>query len=198
MYRMILRNNRNNIVFLLLVGMVLSTLSRSLASFLQTIMDPEEFQSLTIRTEVSISNMNTSIIWIAVPMMLIVLILIVKDLKTYDVMSLGESNAVGLGVSYAKKMNLALIYIALAMSVATALIGPLSFLGLIAVNAAREMLKTYRHLPLLILSSLIGIIFLVLGQAIIIETGYLTTVTVLISMVGGAYMIYLILKENRT
>ena len=66
MYRLILRNNRNNIVFLLLVGMILSTLSRSLASFLQTIMDPEEFQSLTIRTEVSISNMNTSIIWIEI------------------------------------------------------------------------------------------------------------------------------------
>lgn len=198
MYRLILRNNRNNIVFLLLVGMILSTLSRSLASFLQTIMDPEEFQSLTIRTEVSISNMNTSIIWIAIPMMLIVLTALTKDLKTYDVMTLGEPQAIGLGVSYIKKMNLALVYIAIAMSVATAMIGPISFLGLIAVNAAREILKTYRHLPLLILSSLIGITFLVLGQAIIIETGYLTTVTVLISMVGGAYMIYLVLKENRT
>jgi len=177
MYRLILRNNRNNIVFLLLVGMILSTLSRSLASFLQTIMDPEEFQSL---------------------MILIVLTALTKDLKTYDVMTLGEPQAIGLGVSYSKKMNLALVYIAIAMSVATAMIGPISFLGLIAVNAAREILKTYRHLPLLVLSSLIGIIFLVLGQAIIIETGYLTTVTVLISMVGGAYMIYLVLKENRT
>lgn len=197
LYKMILRGNKNNIIFLLLVGMVLSTLSRSLSSFLQTIMDPEEFQSLVIRTEVSISNMNTSIIWIAVPLMAAILFMIVREIRYYDVMTLGESQAVGLGVSYTKKLNISLIYIALAMSIATALIGPISFLGLIAVNAAREILKTYKHMPLMILSSLIAIVFLVLGQTIIIETGYLTTVTVLMSMVGGAYMIYLVLKENR-
>jgi len=197
LYKMILRKNKNNIIFLLLVGLVLSTLSRSLSSFLQTVMDPEEFQSLVIRTEVSISNMNTSIIWIAVPLMLIIIGCIIKEIKYYDVMSLGEAQAINLGVAYARKMNLSLVYIALAMSIATALIGPISFLGLIAVNAAREMLKTYKHVPLLIMSSLIAIVFLVLGQTIIIETGYLTTVTVLISMFGGAYMIYLVLKENK-
>ena len=113
-------------------------------------------------------------------------------------MSLGESQAIGLGVDYAKKLNWGLIYIALAMSISTAMIGPISFLGLIAVNAAREILKTYKHFPLFIASSLIAIIFIVLGQGIIVETGYLTTVTVLISMIGGAYMIYLVLKENKT
>ena len=196
MYKAILKNNRNHIIFLLLVGMVLTTFSRSLASFLQTLMDPQEFQSLVIRTEVSISNMNTGIIIIAVPILVVILALIVKEHKALDVMALGEHQAMGLGVSYAKKMNLSLIYIALAMSLTTAMIGPISFLGLIAVNSAREMLKTYKHLPLMVLSSLIAIVFLVLGQTVIIETGYITTVTVLISMIGGAYMIYLVLKEN--
>jgi iron complex transport system permease protein len=198
MYRLILRKNRNHIIFLLLVGMVLSTLSRSLATFLQTVMDPEEFQSLLIRTEVSIANMNTTIIWLSLPLMVLIVILIVKNFRSYDVMSLGESQAIGLGVDYAKKLNWGLIYIALAMSISTAMIGPISFLGLIAVNAAREILKTYKHFPLFIASSLIAIIFIVLGQGIIVETGYLTTVTVLISMIGGAYMIYLVLKENKT
>ena len=197
MYKMILKNNRNNIIFLLLVGMVLSTLSRSLASFLQTVMDPEEFQSLTIRTEVSIANMNTSIIWLALPLLIGLIYLMVREFKSYDVMTLGESQAVGLGVSYTKKMNWGLVYIALAMSISTAMIGPISFLGLISVNAAREMLKDYKHFPLFVASSFIGIIFLVLGQGLIVETGYLTTVTVLISMIGGAYMIYLVLKENK-
>lgn len=198
MYKMILKNNRNNIVFLLLVGMVLSTLSRSLASFLQTIMDPEEFQSLNIRTEVSIANMNVSIIWLAVPLMIVILVLMKREFRSYDVMTLGESQAIGLGVPFAKKLNWSLIYIALAMSISTAMIGPISFLGLIAVNAAREMLKDYRHITLFYASSLISIIFLVLGQGIVVETGYLTTVTVFISMLGGAYMIYLVLKENKT
>lgn len=197
MYKVILNKNKNNIIFLLLVGMVLSTLSRSLSSFLQTIMDPVEFQSLVIRTEVSVANMNTSVIMLAIPLMVIIILLIIKEFRSYDVMILGETQAIGLGVEYTKKMNLSLIYIAIAMSITTAMIGPLAFLGLIAVNAAREMLKHYKHFPLFVASSLLSIIFLVLGQTIVVETGYLTTVTVLMSMVGGAYMIYLVLKENK-
>ncbi|MFA7422425.1 MAG: iron chelate uptake ABC transporter family permease subunit, partial [Acholeplasmataceae bacterium] len=197
MYRLILRRNKNNIIFLLLFGMILSTFSRNFANFLQTIMDPNQFQSIAMQTEVTISNMNTSIIIMVVPIMLIVLGFMIKDFKYLDIMSLGESQAIGLGVEYQKKLNVSLIYIAIAMSISTALIGPISFLGLIAVNAAREILKTYKHIHLMFMSSLIAIIALVLGQTIIIETGYLTTVTVLISMFGGLYMIYLVLKENK-
>jgi len=197
MYRIILRKNKNNIIFLLLFGLILSTLSRNFASFLQTIMDPNQFQSVAIQTEVTISNMNTSIILLVAPLMLIIIGLFAREFKYYDVMSLGENQSIGLGVDYYKKLNFSLVYIAIAMSISTALIGPISFLGLIAVNASREILKTYKHGQLAVMSSFIAIIMIVLGQTIIIELGYTTTVTVLISLVGGAYMIYLILKENR-
>lgn len=198
MYRFILKKDRNHMIFLLLVGMILSTLARSISSFLQTIMDPNAFQSVVISTEVTITNMNVSIILLAVPLMLAIIVMLYREFRYFDVMALGESEAIGLGVPYHKKMNGALIYIAFAMAIATALIGPISFLGLLAVNAAREMLKTYKHKDLMIVSSLLAIVFLVLGQTIISETGYQTTVTVLINLVGGIYMIYLILKENRT
>ncbi len=196
-YRFILRKNKNHIIFLLLVGLILSTLARTFANFLQSIMDPDEFQSVVINTEVTISNMNVSIILLAVPLMLCVIGLLMREFKYYDVMSLGESHAIGLGVPYHKKMNVSLVYIAIAISVSTALIGPISFLGLIVVNAAREMIKTYKHMPLMIVSSLLAISFMVFGQTIISLTGYQMTVTVLISLVGGVYMIYLILKENK-
>lgn len=198
LYRLILKKDRNHIIFLLLVGLILSTIARSLSNFLLTIMDPNEFQSVVINTEVTITNMNISIIQLAVPLMLVMIVLFMRQFKYYDVMALGESEAISLGVPFHKKMNGALLYIAFAMAIATALIGPISFLGLIAVNAAREIMKTYKHKQLMIVSSLLAIIFLVLGQTLIAETGYQTTVTVLINLVGGLYMIYLILKENRT
>ncbi|MCK9235528.1 MAG: iron chelate uptake ABC transporter family permease subunit, partial [Acholeplasmataceae bacterium] len=195
-YRLVLRKNKNHIVFLLLFGIIISTLSRNLASFLQTVMDPNQFYSVIIRTEVTITNMNTNIILLALPILIVIIGLFVREFKYLDVMALGETHAVGLGINYQKKMNTYLIYIAIAMSIATALIGPITFLGLLAVNAAREMLKTFKHLPLMIASSLIAIVAIVLGQTIIIELGYQTTVTVLISFVGGLYMIYLIIREN--
>lgn len=195
-YRLVLRKNKNHIVFLLLFGIIISTLSRNLASFLQTVMDPNQFYSVIIRTEVTITNMNTNIILLALPVLIVIIGLFVREFKYLDVMALGETHAIGLGINYQKKMNTYLIYIAIAMSIATALIGPITFLGLLAVNAAREMLKTFKHLPLMIASSLIAIVAIVLGQTIIIELGYQTTVTVLISFVGGLYMIYLIIREN--
>lgn len=196
-YRLVLRKNRNNIVFLLLVGMILSTLSRNLSTFFQSIMDPGEFDTLVLRTQMSISNMNTSIIWMALPIMLVLIFLMVKEHLVLDVMALGEDEAINLGVDYHKKNYQYMIYIAISMSVATALIGPMSFLGLITVNMAREFLKTNKHLPTIVLSSLIAIVFLVLGQTIVASIGFRTTVSVLISIIGGGYMIYLVLKENR-
>lgn len=197
LYATVLKKQRNHIIFLLLIGLIISTLTRSIAQFLQTIMDPEEFQYLTIRTEVSITNMNTSIILLVVPLMIVILGLLYKHHHTYDVMSLGESEAIGLGVDYHHMMNKSLVYIALAMSISTALIGPISFLGLIAVNIARELLKSYQHKQLMVLSSFVAIIFIVFGQTIVSEFEYRTTVPVFISMFGGMYMLYLILKENK-
>lgn len=197
MYKLILRKNKNNVVFLLLVGLILSTLSKNLSIFLQSIMDPTQFDTLILKTEMSISNMNTSIIWIAVPIMIVMIILMFREHKTLDVVSLGEDHAINLGVDYHKKTYLYMIYIAISMSVATALIGPMSFLGLIAVNMAKELLKTNKHFKTMILSSLVAVVFLLLGQAIVTSLGYLTTVTVIISLIGGTYMIYLVLKENR-
>lgn len=197
LYRLVLRKNKNNIVFLLLVGMVLTTLSRNFSTFLQSVMEPKEFDTLVLRTQMSISNMNTSIIWLATPIMIMMIILMTRAHKTLDVMALGEDEAINLGVEYHKQNYLYMIYIAISMSVATALIGPMSFLGLITVNMSRELLKTNKHLPTIVLSSLIAVVFLLMGQAIVAAVGFRTTVDVILSLVGGAYMIYLVLKENK-
>ena len=128
-------------------------------------MEPEEFDTLVLRTQMSISNMNTSIIWLATPIMIMMIILMTRAHKTLDVMALGEDEAINLGVEYHKQNYLYMIYIAISMSVATALIGPMSFLGLITVNMSRELLKTNKHLPTIVLSSLIAVVFFINGAS---------------------------------
>ena len=86
--------------------------------------------------------MNTDILWtLALPIMVVVVIFMFRDLKYYDVMNLGEDQAKSLGVDYLGIQNRSLIWIAILISVSTALVGPLMFLGLITVNLAREILK---------------------------------------------------------
>lgn len=197
MYSIMLRKNKNNIVFLLLFGLILSSIVKSLTNYIEVLLDPQQFQQLKAVTTVSITNMNENIILLAAPAMIVFTFLFVKRSREYDVMQLGESNAKSLGIPYTRRVNSTLILIALAMAVTTALIGPLTFLGLLAVNIARELFKTYKHSVLFFGSILIAILFLVLGQGIVELLRYATPVTVLIDLIGGTYMIILILKEHR-
>lgn len=197
MYSIMLRKNKNNIVFLLLFGLILSTIVQSLTNYIEVLLDPQQFQQLKAVTTVSITNMNDSIILLVTPVMVLLTVLFIARSREYDVMQLGENNAKSLGVSYTQRVNSTLILVALAMAVTTALIGPLTFLGLLAVNIARELFRTYKHSVLFFGAILISILFLIMGQAVVELLRYSTPVTVLINLIGGIYMIVLILKEHK-
>jgi iron complex transport system permease protein len=197
MFGAVLRKNRNNIVFLLMFGLVLSGIVRSGSSYLQVIMDNNEYNQVRAATAVSINNMNTDIIFLAAPIMLAVVTTILFRHKTYNVMALGSSHAKNLGVAYEKEINFNLIVIAIGMSVTTALIGSITFLGLLAVNIAREIFKTYKHFILFIGTGLLSSLALILGQSIVELVQFAVPVTVIIDLVGCSYMFYLIIRGNR-
>jgi iron complex transport system permease protein len=196
MYGFILRKSRSNVVFLLMFGLVLSGIVRSLSSYLQVIMDTNSFNQVRAATSVTINNMNTNIIMLALPVMAAVIALIVSRHKTYNVMALGRDNAKSLGVDYDREINRNLVLISVGMSVVTALIGSLAFLGLLVVNISREIFKTHKHLPLFIGSALLSALVLILGQAAVELLQGAIPVTAIIDLVGCSYMFFLILKEN--
>ena len=119
MYGIILRKNKNNIVFLLLFGLILSGIVRSGVNYIEVLMDPDEFQQVRSATSVTVNNMNTSIIFITAPLMLLLTALMMGRHRVYDVMSLGEANARNLGIAYTEELRLNLLLIAAGMSVVT-------------------------------------------------------------------------------
>ncbi|MCL1995314.1 MAG: iron chelate uptake ABC transporter family permease subunit [Defluviitaleaceae bacterium] len=197
MFGAILRSSRNNIVFLLMFGLVLSGIVNSGASYLQIIMNESDFFQVAAATSVNINNIAVNIVWVALPILVIVVFAITWRHRRFNVMSLGPEQAKSLGVHYERELKLNLFLIALGMSAATALIGPLTFLGLLAVNAAREILKTHKHLPLFVGSAMMAVLALVLGQGVMELLQGAIPVTAIINLVGGSYIFYLILKENR-
>ena len=196
MYRSVLRRSRNNTVFLLMFGLVLSGIFSSLARYLQTIMTVYEFNHIQAAINVTINNMNTSIIYMVVPLMAILSIVIIFRHRIYNVMTLGRNQARGLGVDYERELHFNLILIAIGMSLSTALIGSLTFLGLLAVNFSRMVLKTHRHLPLFLASGLVAALALVLGQTAVELLEGAIPVTVIINLVGCSYIFYYIIKDN--
>jgi iron complex transport system permease protein len=197
MFGAILRNNRNNIVFLLMFGMIFSGIIRSGSSYLQVIMDANEFNQVRAATSVTVNNMNASIIFIVIPIMLIVVLTLLMRHRTLNVMALGQDAAKSLGVLYEREVNATLMLISLGMSVATALIGSITFLGLLAVNITREMFATHRHAPLFVGSALMATLALIAGQAVVELLQGAIPASVIIDLVGCSYMFFLILKENK-
>jgi len=196
-YLSVLRKHRNNIVFLLLLGLIISTLASNYVNLLQVLMEPETFQTVQALTTVSVVNIEVSLVWLSIPLAILIMFFLFKKNHVYDVMLLGDEVSKNLGIDYNKESIKNLVLISLAVSLTTALVGPLSFLGLIAVNISIELFKDYKHKNLYIFGSLLAAIVLIFGQSIIELTGFHSTVTTLISFGGGVYMMILILKENR-
>jgi iron complex transport system permease protein len=115
------------------------------------------------------------------------------------VLSLGREHAINLGVDYDLVVKKLLIVVAILIAISTALVGPITFLGLLVVNVTHEFYKTYKHKHLIIGSILISILALVGGQFIVEKIfTFSTTVSVIVNFIGGVYFIYLLLKENRS
>lgn len=194
----LLRKAKSDIYFLLLAGIIAGTLFRSASTFMQAILDPNEFLIVQGKLFASFNNINTGILATAAVLLLLAMGWGMKSVQELDVLSLGRDHAVNLGVDYRKLVNRMLLITAVLVSVSTALVGPLIFLGVLVTNLAREMLKTYRHSYLLPGSMLIASIALVFSQLIVERVlSNETPVSVLINLVGGAYFIYLLLKEER-
>lgn len=198
LFKVVLKSSKNNIFFLLLVGTVVGTLFRSMSSFMQVLIDPNEFDALQAKIIASFSLVNTEIIIVSIIILVIVGLVLYKDFSKLDVMSLGREQAINLGVDYDKFSKKILIIVAILVSLSTALVGPITFLGIIVVNLTYEITKTYRHSVLLIVGTLISIIALVGGQFLVERVfTFNTTISIIINFIGGVYFINLLLRESK-
>lgn len=196
--RTVLKKVQGNLYRMLLVGIVLGTLLRSASSYLQAILDPHEFLILQGQLFASFNNINTRVLALAGGLILLCLFVISRHVQELDVLSLGRDNAVNLGVAYPVVVQRMLLLSAVLIGVSTALVGPITFLGILVTNLARELLKTYRHRILLWGSMLISATALVLGQFLVEQVFHFNTpISVMINFVGGFYFILLLIRENR-
>ncbi|MCC9023427.1 iron chelate uptake ABC transporter family permease subunit [Bacillus nakamurai] len=199
LYQLMFKGEGRNVFFLLLVGVVFGTLFNSLSSFMQMLIDPNEFQVVQDKMFASFNNINTDLLGFAGLIFLLTGIYVWRFTRFFDVLSLGREHAVNLGIEYDKLVKQMLIVVAILVSVSTALVGPIMFLGLLVVNLAREFLKTYKHTYLISGSVLISMIALIGGQFVVEKVfTFSTTLSVIINFAGGIYFIYLLLKENKS
>ena len=196
-YSYFFKKTKHNVLYVLLIGTVLTSLFSSIQTTLTRVMDPNEYDNLLNTLVASFSNINTEIIIFSVIVLGVVIAFLGKDLSVLNVLTLGKNQAINLGVNYDRSVRRLLLGVTLFIAVATAMVGPISFLGLILAILSRQLLKTYKHSFLMLGSALFGIIVLVGGQLIVEQVfTYSVPISVFITVGGGIYFLYLLLTRR--
>lgn len=198
LYQFLFKSGKRPIYFLLLVGIIVGTFFGSISTFLQVLIDPNEFLNVQDKMFASFNNISSELVWWALGIVVIAIVLGWRSIHDLDVLSLGRDTAINLGVNYDRVVRRMLILSAVLIAVSTALVGPITFFGLIVANLSYQFFKTYKHSVLIIGAGVMSIVALVGGQWIVERVfTFSTTLSVIINFVGGIYFIYLLLKESR-
>lgn len=197
LYWVFFKRYPGKVYLLLMTGLIFGRFMGSLNTFLQVLIDPNEFESVFARTVASFNNVDTTLSYISVILCAPVLLYLFKQAYQLDVLHLGRDHARGLGIDV-DLLNLKLfIMISILTAISTALVGPVTFLGFLGANISYRLFKTYHHTVLFTGGSILTIVFIFFGQTIVEHVFRLqTTLGVVIEFVGGIYFLFILLRER--
>ncbi|EAK8040327.1 TPA: iron chelate uptake ABC transporter family permease subunit [Campylobacter jejuni] len=197
LYKILFSSDRS-IYLIMLLGLVFGTLFSTLSSFFEVLIDPDEFMVIQGRMFASFDNIAFDVLILAYIISFLSFIWIFRYMKFLDPLNLGKDLAINLGINYQKISKQLMIIIAILTSISTALVGPITFLGLLVVNITYELFKTAKYSILLSACILISILALLGGVFFVSRVfDYNATISVVINFLGGIYFIYLVLKGNK-
>ena len=96
-YSYLFQKTNHNILYVLLIGTVLSSFFSSIQSTMTRIMDPNEYDTLLNTLVASFSNINSEIIVFSLILLAGVIFALRKELALLDVLTLGKEQAINRG-----------------------------------------------------------------------------------------------------
>lgn len=202
LYRWLFLGRRHSLHLLLLVGVVCGLFFRSLTTLFQRIIDPNEFVVLQDRLFASFSGVAPTLLTVAAVVIPVACLLAWRASDRLDLLLLGRDHAVSLGLDYRRSVTLVLLAVALLVSTATALVGPLngmepvSFFGLLVASITYAIIPSFRHRHVLPGAVLTAILVLLGGQLLLEQLlGFDSAVGIVIEFVGGITFLTLLLKR---
>lgn len=198
LYLLIYKKGVANMYLLLLIGLVFGILMNTLSSFMQLLIDPNNFFIVQDKMFASFNHINQQLLGYSVIIMVLAIAVGFRYIKRLDILALGRSHAINLGLNYNKNIRLFLVVIAVLVSISTALVGPVLFLGLLVSNLTYELIPTYKHQVIIPVCALVTIVVLVGGQFLTEYVFHLSTpISTVINFVGGIYFVFLLLRRRK-
>lgn len=183
---------------LVLTGMAISTIFGALTNLLiYAAKNSNQAKNAMFWTVGSLGGAKWSVILLPSLILVIVLVVSIFMSKSLDILLLGDDSAIILGINVKLIKSVILILSTLLISTIVAVTGAIGFIGLVVPHICRTIAGS-DHKKLILLSSLIGAIFLtmadILARALFppieIPIGIIT------ALVGGPFFLFLISKKN--
>ncbi|WP_375598563.1 iron chelate uptake ABC transporter family permease subunit [Devosia sp. Naph2] len=198
LFRWLFNRAARDLYLLVLVGIVFGVLFRSLAGLMQRLINPNDYAVLQDVMFAGFNTIDKSLLMVSTLAILGSGVWVWRLLPALDVLNLGRDNAINLGVAYRSVVSQVLIIIAILVSVSTALVGPVTFFGLLVSNLAYMLIRSHKHALILPAAVLLAIIALIGGQVILERVfGFDSALAIIIEFVGGVVFIAMLLKGNR-
>lgn len=195
LYRLLFGTGRHNVHLIVLIGIVLGGLFRSLSGFLQRIISPEDFIVLQDRLFASFNLTDSTLVGVSALLIGVVTIAIWRMFSVFDVMMLGRDTAIALGVDHKAMTMRILVLVSILVSISTALVGPVTFFGLLVANLAYILMPAAKHRIIMPAAVLVSIICLVGGQTLLERVfAFDTALSIIIEFAGGLFFILFLLK----
>jgi iron complex transport system permease protein len=199
LFRWLFNRAASDLYLLVLVGIVFGVLFRSVSGLMQRLINPNDYAVLQDVLFAGFNSIDQGLLAISTAAVLGVGVWVWRLLPALDVLTLGRDNAINLGINYRRTVSQVLVIIAILVSVSTALVGPVTFFGLLVANLAYLVIRSHRHALILPAAVLIAIITLVGGQVVLERVfGYDTALAIIIEFVGGVVFIAMLLRGSRT
>ncbi|KAA0676520.1 enterobactin ABC transporter permease [Roseomonas genomospecies 6] len=190
-------DNRRSLHLLLLVGIVFGVLFRSVTNFLQRIIDPNAFLTVQDRLFANFNRVDVELLTVSALIVLAVSLAGWRWRRTFDVLALGRDAAINLGVEHRRAVMGVLVMVSILVSVSTALVGPVTFFGLLVANLAYLVIRSHRHALILPAAVLIAVLTLVAGQLVLERVfGYNAALSIVIEFVGGLAFLFILVRGS--
>lgn len=195
LFRWLFGGEERSLHLLILVGIVFGTLFRSLSGFMQRLLDPNAFQVLQDTFFASFQMLDPTLLGISYALVGGVTFVLWRMGHVFDVIALGRAQAINLGVNYKLRMVTILMMVAVLVAVSTALVGPVTFFGLLVASLAHALIGNSRHRFVLPAAVLLGIICLVGGQTLLERVfAFNTALAIIVEFLGGLVFIFLVIR----
>ncbi len=181
----------------MLVGIICGVFFRSLSNLMQRMLDPDLFAVLQDRFFASFNTINADILILSAIIVAAVSLTGWRLMHVFDVLALGREPAINLGVDHRRVVRLILLMVTVLVAVSTALVGPITFFGLLVANLAYMLAGSGKHRVVLPIAVLLAIICIVGGQTILERAfAFNTALSVIIEFLGGLVFIILLVRGN--